>query len=124
MTQFDAASNDVIGCCLEVHRALGPGLLESIYQRCLAYEFQQRGIPFRAEHALPVRYKEVELDCGVRADFLIGEILVVELKSVDQLKPVHEAQLLTYMKLASASTGLLINFNVARLKDGIRRFVL
>jgi len=107
-----------------VHRALGPGLLESAYQVCLAHELTLRGIAFEQEKALPVEYKGVRLDCGYRLDFLVAGKVVVELKAVDELHPVHEAQLLTYLKLTGCKVGLLINFNVQVLKNGIKRMVL
>ncbi len=122
--EFDAVSNRVIGCAIEVHRHLGPGLLESAYQECLAYELRRAGISFHKEWSLPVRYKDVLIDCGYRVDILVEQTLIVELKSVDRLLPIHEAQLLTYMKLASIRTGLLMNFNVQRLTDGLKRMVL
>ena len=121
---FDELSNKVLGCALEVHRELGPGLLESAYQQCLAYELNQAKIPFKLQVELPVGYKQIKLDCGYRIDVLIDGQLIVELKSLDQLLKIHEAQLLTYMKLAKVRTGLLINFNVEVLKKGIKRFVL
>ena len=122
--EFDELSNKVIGCALEVHRELGPGLLESTYEQCLAHELMLKGVDFELQHPLPVRYKGVHLDCGYRIDVLIEEKLIVELKSVEHIKPIHEAQLLTYMRLAGIGVGLLINFNVKKLKDGIERFVL
>ena len=122
--QFDELSNRVIGCALEVHRELGPGLLESTYEQCLAHEFKLNGIRFRLQHPLKVEYKGMHLDCGYRVDLLIDDKLIIELKSVEQIKGIHEAQLLTYMKLAGVKTGLLMNFNVMRLKSGIKRFVL
>ena len=122
--RFDDLSNQVIGCALEVHRALGPGLLESTYEQCLAHELSLRCIPFKTQWPLPVEYKGVCLDCGYRVDIFVDDKLIVELKSVDQFLPIHEAQLLTYMKLAKIPTGLLINFNVKLLRNGIRRFVL
>ena len=122
--EFDELSNRVIGCAIEVHRALGPGLLESTYEQCLAHELRLNGIAFKLQCPLPVEYKQVRLDCGYRADFFVEDALILELKSVEQIQSVHEAQLLTYMKFARARTGLLINFNVKRLKDGIKRFVL
>jgi GxxExxY protein len=122
--EFDKLSNRVIGCAIEVHRVLGPGLLESTYEQCLAHELSQNGIEFKLQHPLPVEYKGVRLDCGYRIDVFVEDTLVLELKSVEEIKGIHEAQLLTYMKLAGAKTGLLINFNAIRLKDGIRRFVL
>ncbi len=121
---FDDLSNKVIGCTIEVHRELGPGLLESTYEHCLAHELSLNNIDFRLQHPLPVVYKGVHLDCGYRIDLLINERLIVELKSVDQIKGIHEAQLLTYMKLARIKTGLLVNFNEKLLKNGIKRFVL
>lgn len=122
--EFDALSNRVIGCAIEVHRVLGPGLLESTYKQCLVHELGLNGIACLAEHPLPVNYKGERLDCGYRVDLLIEGVLIVELKSVERVLPIHEAQLLTYMKLAGLSTGLLINFNVTQLKHGLRRYVL
>lgn len=121
---FDEPSNNVIGCAIKVHRELGPGLLESTYEQCLAYELGQEGIEFKLQHPLPVQYKGIRLDCGYRVDVLVQDQLILELKSVDTVLPIHQAQLLTYMKLAGIKTGLLVNFNVRRLKDGIKRFVL
>lgn len=122
--EFDELSNRVIGCAIEVHSALGPGLLESTYEQCLAHELKSTGINFKLQWPLPVQYKEVHIDCGYKADLLIEDVLLVELKSVEQIKDLHKAQLLTYMKLARIETGLLINFNVKMLKNGITRFVL
>ena len=122
--EFDTLSNQVIGCAIEVHRVLGPGLLESTYEQCLAHELGQVGIGFKLQQALPVQYKGIRLDCGYRVDVLVQDKLILELKSVDAILGIHQAQLLTYMKLAGVKTGLLINFNVPRLKAGIRRFVL
>jgi GxxExxY protein len=117
----DPLTEKVIGCAIEVHRYLGPGLLESTYEKCLAHELALAGISFAAQVPIPVEYKDVTLDCGYRLDFLVEDYLVVELKAAEQLRPIHEAQLITYMKLAEAPVGLLINFNVKLLKDGIRR---
>jgi GxxExxY protein len=122
--EFDELSNRIIGCALEVHRHLGPGLLESTYEQCLAHEFMIEGIPFRLQHPLPVEYKGVKLDCGYRIDLFVDDRIIVELKSVEKVLPIHQAQLLTYMKLADISIGLLINFNVKYLKNGIKRMVL
>jgi len=122
--EFDELSNRVIGCAIEVHRVLGPGLLESTYEQCLAYELGQAGIGFKLQHPLPVQYKGVNLDCGYRVDVLVQGELILELKSADAILGIHQAQLLTYMKLAAIKTGLLINFNVLKLKDGIKRCVL
>jgi GxxExxY protein len=122
--RFESLSRAVIGCAIEVHRQLGPGLLESTYQRCLSHELSLAGVPFIEQVSLPLEYNGVHLECGYRIDLLIDGKLVVELKSVDAIAPIHEAQVLTYMKLMGTSVGLLINFNVRRLTDGIRRFVL
>jgi GxxExxY protein len=122
--KFDELSNKVLGCAIEVHRELGPGLLESTYEQCLGYELNRANIPFKLQVALPVHYKEIRLDCGYRIDLLVDDRLLVELKSVDQLLMIHEAQVLTYMKLSGVRVGLLINFNVEVLRKGLRRFVL
>ncbi|HEX6832631.1 MAG TPA: GxxExxY protein [Rudaea sp.] len=114
----------VIGCAIEVHRFLGPGLLESAYSQCLAYELTQAGIVFEREKAIRVTYKECEIDCGFRSDFFIEDQLMVELKSVDRLLPIHRAPLLTYMKVAGARVGLMINFNCRTIKEGLVRIVL
>ena len=121
---FDELSNRVIGCAIEVHRELGPGLLESAYEQCLAHELSKNDISFKLQHPLPVIYKSVRIDCGYRIDLLVEDKLILELKSVEQLNKIHVAQLLTYMKLARIKTGLLINFNTERLKHSIKRFVL
>ena len=120
----DKWSEQVIGCAIDVHRQLGPGLLESTYEQCLAYELQLKNIDFKLQHPLPVKYKGVSINCGYRVDILVENELIVELKSVEEVKAIHEAQLLTYMKLSRTGTGLLINFNVKLLRSGIRRFVL
>ena len=122
--KFDELSNKVLGCAIEVHRELGPGLLESTYEQCLAYELNRPRIPFKLQVELPIEYKHIKRDCGYRINLLADERLIVELKSVDQLLRIHEAQVLTYMKLADVRVGLLTNFNVDVLKKGIRRFVL
>ena len=122
--EFEPLSNKVIGCAVEVHKSLGPGLLESEYEKCLAVELVENDIKHETEKEINVEYKGKELDCGFRADFVIEDELIVELKAADKILPIHEAQLLTYMKLANIKTGLLINFNVMLLKDGIKRFVL
>ena len=113
----------IIGAAIEVHRALGPGLLESAYKECLSRELTLRGIPFLRELPLPVIYKGAKVECAYRLDFLVDEV-VVEIKSVAGIDPVHEAQLLTYMRLGQWKLGLLINFNVRLLASGIRRFIL
>ena len=120
----DPLTAKVIGCAIEVHRTLGPGLLESTYEQCLARELHLNQIPFKLQVSLPVEYKDVRLDCGYRIDILVDEKLILELKVVESLKAIHEAQQLTYMKLSRIDTGLLINFNVRKLVDGIKRFKL
>jgi len=122
--EFDLLSNKVIGCAIEVHRELGPGLLESAYEQCLAAELSRSGVPFQAQLDLPVTYKGTRLDCGYRIDLLVDKQLIVELKSIEQLLKIHEAQILTYMRLAKVNVGLLMNFNVPVLKKGIKRFLL
>jgi GxxExxY protein len=114
----------IIGAAIEVHRKLGPGLLESAYQECLGREMLLRNIPFEREVPVPVIYKDVHLECGYRLDFLVNRTVVVELKAVDVMPPVFEAQLLTYLRLGGWHIGLLINFNVMMLREGIRRRVL
>ena len=113
----------IIGPAIEVHKALGPGLLESAYEECLAHELKLRAIAFERQRALPVMYKGVHLDCGYRLDFLVERSVVVELKAVEGLLAIHEAQMLTYLKLGGWSVGLLINFNVPALRRGIKRIV-
>lgn len=110
----------IIGCAIEVHKALGPGLLESAYQQCLCHELTSQGIPFEKEKPLPVIYKGCKLDCGYRMDILVNQEIVLELKSIDKILPIHEAQLLSYLKLAGLRQGLLINFNSILLIDGIK----
>ena len=122
--KFDKLSNRVIGCAIEVHKNLGPGLLESTYEQCLAYELKRSKIPFKLQQPLPVEYKSVKLDCGYRIDMLVDNKVIVELKSVDIILPIHQAQLLTYMKLSNVGIGLLMNFNVKYMKSGIKRMVL
>jgi GxxExxY protein len=124
MVAFKDCSNEIIGAAIAVHRALGPGLLESTYEACLVYELTQRGLKVERQKELPVRYHGVRLDCGYRIDLLIEDTIIVELKAVDRLEPIHEAQLLSYLKLSGIKVGLLINFNVEFLKQGIKRRVL
>ena len=121
---FDAISNDIIGYAIEVHRFLGPGLLESTYEQCLAYELNTHGYQCSAQVSLPITYKEIKLDCAYRVDLLVNEQVIVELKCVDTISKIHEAQLLTYMKLSNIKLGLVLNFNVLMMKNGIRRLVL
>ena len=123
--QENPLSKEIIGAAIEVHRQLGPGLLESAYEECLAYELSQRDLPFERQKPVPVSYKDVQLDCGFRLDLLVGGLVVVELKAVDKLVPIHQAQRLTYLRLTGCKLGLLLNFNVLiRLRDGIKRVVL
>ena len=110
----------VIGCGIEVHRTLGPGLLEPAYRPCLAWELKEKGIAFRTEVLVPVRYKGAVVDCAYRIDFLVEDWLVIELKSVERIIPVHVAQVATYLRLLNSPQGLIMNFNVPRLKDGIK----
>ena len=117
-------SHRVIGAAIDVHRELGPGLLESAYEECLCHELSLRGIRFQRQLEMPVRYKAVQLDCGYRIDLLVEDTLVLELKSVEAIAPIHKAQLLTYLRLSHKRVGLLLNFNVTVLKDGIVRMVL
>ena len=122
--EFSELSNRVIGCAIEVHRELGSGLLESTYEQCLAHELSLSGIKFRIQHPLPVEYKGIRLDCGYRVDMLVAAETILELKCADELKGIHEAQLVTYMKLAGIKHGFLINFNARQLKQGLERSVL
>ncbi len=117
----DSLTQKVIGCAIEVHRELGPGLLESGYEKCLLHELVQAGFAVQSQVALPIRYKSVIVDAGYRLDLVVNQRLVVELKAVDRLQPIHTAQVITYLKLSGIKTGLLINFNVQKLIDGVKR---
>ncbi len=117
-------SNRIIGAAINVHRQLGPGLLKSVYEECLAYELSTQSILFKRQVSVPVKYKEIEMDCGFRLDLLVSDLVVVEIKAVEGLLPVHSAQIITYLKLTGCKLGLLLNFNVIRLKDGIKRIAL
>ena len=119
----DATAEVVIGAAIKVHRALGPGLLESTYQTCLVYELMQRGLRVRREVAVPVIYESVSLDCGYRLDLFVEDHLIVEVKCVEHLMPIHTAQVLTYLRLTGARMALLLNFNSLTLKAGLRTFV-
>ncbi len=121
---FEDITKIIIGCAIDVHKELGPGLLESAYEECLYYELQKAGLKVEKQKAIPVIYKEIKLDCGYRADLIVEDKIVIELKTVDEFNPVHEAQILTYLKFADKKLGLLINFNVLKLKDGIKRYIL
>ncbi len=118
---FNELTERVIGACIEIHRALGPGLLESAYEECLCHELSVAGVKFERQKPLPVHYKAVNLDCGYRLDLVVEQKLIVELKAVENLLSIHEAQALTYLKLSGLTLGLLINFNVPVLKAGIKR---
>lgn len=113
----------IIGCAIEVHKQLGPGLLESTYEACLHYELTKHGLQVQTQVGLPLIYKEIKMDVGYRLDFLVEKDIVVEIKSVESINDVHVAQVLTYLKLSGAKIGLLINFNVLRLKDGLKRLI-
>jgi GxxExxY protein len=122
--ELNQMTEAVIGAGIEVHRHLGPGLLESAYEHCLCHELTLQKIPFQRQIRLPVKYKGILLDCGYRIDLLVADQVLVELKSVEKLEPVHEAQLLSYLRLGGWKVGLLMNFNVPVLKDGIKRRML
>jgi GxxExxY protein len=117
-------TREIIGAAILVHRALGPGLLESVYEECLAYELTLKTIEFERQKAVPITYREIRLDCGFRLDLLVKNEVIVELKAVEAILPIHKAQVLTYLKLTGLRLGLLINFNVPVLKDGIVRLKL
>jgi GxxExxY protein len=121
--RYEKLTEAIIGAAIEVHRVLGPGLMESAYEECLCYELSARELAFQRQVALPVCYKKVKLDCGYRIDIVVEDTVVLELKAIEALLPLHEAQLITYLKLSTKPVGLLINFNVPVLKDGIVRRV-
>jgi GxxExxY protein len=122
--ELNEITQKIIGCAIEVHRNLGPGLLEYAYEECLSYELLKNGLNIKRQQPTPVVYKEIKLECGYRIDILVENFVVLELKVVDAVNPVHEAQILTYMKFAHKSIGLLINFNVTVLKNGIKRYII
>ena len=124
MLKNEQLTEAVIGAAIEVHRTLGPGLLESAYEQCLCRELELRGLKFERQVSLPVSYKGVKLDCGYRLDIVVEDVVVVEVQSVEKLLTIHEAQLLTYLRLSGRAVGLLLNFNEATLKDGLIRRVL
>ncbi|MCS6885431.1 MAG: GxxExxY protein [Blastocatellia bacterium] len=124
LSELNGLTEQIIGAAIEVHRALGPGLLESAYEACLCYELQKRGLHAESQKPLPLVYKEVHLEVGYRVDLLVEGAVIVEVKAAEQLHPIHEAQILSYLKLSGCRVGLLINFNVERLKQGIKRIVL
>ena len=120
--ETDELTHSVIGCAIEVHKNLGPGLLESTYEFCLIYELNKLGLTAKSQVDLPIYYKDTYINAGYRLDVLLPDKLIIELKAVEKLLPIHSAQLITYMKLANVSAGLLINFNTIKLIDGIKRF--
>ena len=121
--QLNAVTEQIIGAAMDVHRLIGPGLLESAYEVCLAFELRARGFRVEQQKPLPVIYKEVKLDCGYRLDMVVNECVIVEVKAVEKLNPVHDAQLLSYLRLLNYRVGLLLNFHCTMLKHGIRRIV-
>jgi GxxExxY protein len=124
LSQNSALSDQIIGIAIEVHKALGPGLLESAYEECLCHDLKSDGIAYVRQMPLPVTYKGVRLDCGYRLDVVVERQLIIEIKAVERLMPIHEAQMLTYLRLSGRKVGLLLNFSSVVLKDGLRRFVL
>jgi GxxExxY protein len=122
--EINQITEKIIGCSIEVHKQLGPGLLESAYEECLYYELKSIGLNVKKQLALPLIYKDIKLDAGYRIDLLVENKVIVEIKSVDALAEIHKAQLMTYLKLADIKVGLLLNFNVVRLKDGIVRWII
>ncbi len=122
--EINQITEKIIGCAIEVHRCLGPGLLESAYEECLVFEMRNSGLIVEQQKPVPVVYKEIKLDCGYRIDILVENTVIIELKTVDAFNPVHEAQILTYMKFSKMTIGLLINFNVTLLKNGLKRYKL
>ena len=121
--ELNEITEQIIGAAMKVHSKLGPGLLESAYEACLEYELKKRGFKVERQKALPVVYEDVKLDCGYRIDLLVNDSVILELKAIEKLQPIHDAQLLSYLKLAELQIGLLINFHVLHLRDGIKRLV-
>jgi GxxExxY protein len=121
--RINSITGRIIGAAIEVHRTLGPGLLESAYEACLAFELRKLGLRVEEQRPVPVVYKDVKLDCGYRLDLLVDDAVIVEVKAIDQLAPIHDAQLLSYLRLTGKHVGLLINFHVPILKDGLKRIV-
>lgn len=121
---YNLITEKIIGCAIDVHKQLGPGMLESVYEKCLMYELKQKELKVVNQVAVPLIYKDIHLDCGFRLDLLVNDVVIIEIKSVDQLIPVHTSQVLTYMRFAKKNIGLLMNFNVKRFMDGFHRYVL
>ena len=122
--ETERVATQIVDACFKVHSALGPGLLESVYEVCLAHEFQKRGLAFDRQKVLPVVYDGVQIESGLRLDFLVEKRVIVEMKAIEEIAPVHQAQVLTYLKLTGTRLGLLVNFNVSRIKDGLKRIIL
>ena len=120
---MEATARQIVNCAIKVHKALGPGLLESVYQKCLAYELRKNGARVACETPLPVKYEEIVIDTGFRIDMLINDCVIIENKTVENLLPIHHAQLLTYLKLSNHKLGFLLNWNVPLMKDGIKRLI-
>ncbi|MFC1817255.1 GxxExxY protein [Thermodesulfobacteriota bacterium] len=123
MTDIEYTARQIVHAAVKVHKALGPGVLESVYQKCLAYELEKSGLKVQCELPLPVYYDEIKIDVGFRVDMIVDGAVIIENKTVDKIAPIHEAQLLTYMKLAKSRLGFLLNWNVPLMKDGIKRMV-
>jgi GxxExxY protein len=121
---FEELTEKIIGLSIEIHKELGPGLLENVYKQCLIYEFEKADIKYKVEQQIPIIYKDVKINCCYKLDMIIEDKIIIELKSVEKLLPIHEAQILTYLKITKKRVGLLINFNEKLLKDGIKRFIL
>ena len=124
LQENDKLTYDILNCAYKVHSNLGPGLLESVYQKCLAYELRKKGYIVEVEKELPIEYEDIKIECGYRLDLLVENKVIIELKAIEKLSDVHTAQILTYLKLSGINIGLLINFNVTSLKNGIKRFIL
>ena len=124
MEEINRITGAVVDAALKVHSHLGPGLLESAYESCLLHELHKRGIPVRSQVTLAIQYDSVKIDAGYRLDLLVADLVVVEIKAIDKIRPVHEAQLLTYLKLSQLRVGLLLNFNVVHMKNGITRKII
>ena len=123
MKDLERISKDIVHSAVKVHKTLGPGLLESVYQKCLAYELEKLGLDFKCESKIPVYYQDIKIDVGSRADMIIEDAIIVENKTVEKIAPIHEAQLLTYLKLTNLSLGFILNWNLTLMKDGIKRMV-
>jgi len=121
---YEELTSEIIGAAIEVHKILGPGMLESAYEECLCYELKQMNLSFKRQQPIPIVYKEIKLECGYRADIIVEDKIILELKSSEGITPVYEAQILTYMRFAQKRLGLLINFNVTKLTNGLKRYIL